>query len=356
MADKTIPQYTAAGSIDPVTDQFLLYQNSTNTYRKINRNTILGTTGTPLDTSSIQTVSNKILDNTNTITVRDGVFTIQDDVDLTKQARFQLSGITTATTRTYTLPNASSTIADISTPQTFTNKVLTSPTITGGSISNTTIAADAITGFTTATSGNIYGIPITLAKLPGASIANASITTTQIAVSTVAASNINFGGAGTGVWWEEIGRATLSVAGDTVSVTGIPSRKYLRIIYFYVTTTVIVPIIQFNNDLAANYSYRFSANGAADSTSVSQTSIVGGAGGVSNPQYGDFCVVNDAAQEKLIQGATATSVAGAANAPSRLEITGKWANTAAAISRVDLVNTGAGDFAIGSVVIVLGHN
>ena len=40
----------------------------------------------------------------------DATFTLQDDGDATKQARFQLSGITTATTRTYTLPNVSGSV------------------------------------------------------------------------------------------------------------------------------------------------------------------------------------------------------------------------------------------------------
>lgn len=43
--------------------------------------------------------------NTGTVTVLDSNFTLQDNVDPTKQAQFQLSGISSAATRTYTLPN-----------------------------------------------------------------------------------------------------------------------------------------------------------------------------------------------------------------------------------------------------------
>lgn len=46
-----------------------------------------------------------------TINVNDDVFTLRDNVDTTKLMQFQLSGITTGTTRTLTAPNASGTIA-----------------------------------------------------------------------------------------------------------------------------------------------------------------------------------------------------------------------------------------------------
>lgn len=65
--------------------------------------------GIPSWTASIV---GKALDNTNTITVKDVNFTLQDDSDTTKQAKFQLSSIATGTTRTYTLPDASGTLLD----------------------------------------------------------------------------------------------------------------------------------------------------------------------------------------------------------------------------------------------------
>lgn len=57
--------------------------------------------------SASATLQNKTLNNTNTIVVKDTLFTIQDDADPTKQVQFQTSGITTATTRTLTIPNVS---------------------------------------------------------------------------------------------------------------------------------------------------------------------------------------------------------------------------------------------------------
>lgn len=61
--------------------------------------------------TATQTLSNKTINNTNTVTLKDTLFTLQDDGDATKLLAFQLSGITTATTRTVTIPNKSGTMA-----------------------------------------------------------------------------------------------------------------------------------------------------------------------------------------------------------------------------------------------------
>jgi len=88
-----------------------------------------------------QTLQNKTLDNTNTITVKDTLFTLQDDADTTKQAQFQLSAITTATTGTYTLPAATTTLAGLGTAQTFTATNTFSNTATfSGNVSMTSSA------------------------------------------------------------------------------------------------------------------------------------------------------------------------------------------------------------------------
>ena len=64
------------------------------------------------------------------ITVKDENFTITDGSDTTKAVQFQVSGVTTATTRTLTVPDASTTIVGTDATQTLTNKTLTAPTLT----------------------------------------------------------------------------------------------------------------------------------------------------------------------------------------------------------------------------------
>lgn len=191
---KVIGDYSAASTIDGSTNYLLIQPGSSSTaYNKINRNVFLGVTGQPADLTSGQGFSNKVLDNTNVITVKDNLLTLQDGGDVTRQAQFQLSSITPGQTRIYTLPDATSTIANLTSTQTFTNKSLTSPAITGGTIDNSTITVDSIAGHTTANSGTIYGISVSSSKISGTSISNTSITSAQLANASVTPSKLDLG-------------------------------------------------------------------------------------------------------------------------------------------------------------------
>lgn len=100
--------------------------------------TVSAPSGTVVGTTDTQTLSNKTLDNTTILTIQDTNFTLQDDGDTTKQAKFQLSGLTTATTRTVTIPDADLTLVGTSTPQTLTNKTIdaSNNTVTNVSLSS----------------------------------------------------------------------------------------------------------------------------------------------------------------------------------------------------------------------------
>ena len=79
--------------------------------------------------SRVQTFTNKTLDSTNTVALKDTNFTLQDNNDATKQLQFELGSITAGTTRTLTVPNASTTLVGTDTSQILTNKTLTDPRI-----------------------------------------------------------------------------------------------------------------------------------------------------------------------------------------------------------------------------------
>lgn len=174
----------------------------------------------------------------------------------------------------------------------------------------------------------------------------------------VSSANIDFGGAGTGIWWEEIGRTTLTVAGDVITVSGLSAKKYLKV-FISATATggTLDSGITLNNNTSANYSYRIFAN-AAGSTGTSATTIPLDASTIASGQseFIEVSIFNPAAIQKILTGTgISVATAGAATAPGQIVISGTWVN-ASQISRIDVTNTGTGDFAIGSEIVVLGHN
>lgn len=64
---------------------------------------------------------------------QDNLFRIAGSADNTKLVAFEVDGLTTATTRTITIPDANTTMVGTDTTQTLTNKTLTSPQINFGS-------------------------------------------------------------------------------------------------------------------------------------------------------------------------------------------------------------------------------
>lgn len=107
----------------------LQFQVSTITTATTRTLTVPNADTTIVGTAIVQTLSNKVIDNSNSITVKDNSFTVQDDADTSKQLVLQLSGITTGTTRTLTVPDANTTIVGTDATQTLTNKTLTAPII-----------------------------------------------------------------------------------------------------------------------------------------------------------------------------------------------------------------------------------
>ena len=128
--------------------------------------------------------------------VSDTAFTLTDDADPTKKANFELSGITTGTTRTFSLPNTTSELAILAGTQTFTGNKTFSGTLTAsGPVTVSSAAASIGTATTTA----IYGV--------GTGATTTGVTKTV---------NLGTGGAAGSTTVVNIGSATAGAGGTTV--------------------------------------------------------------------------------------------------------------------------------------------
>lgn len=228
-----ITDLSSIGSIDRTADLLEIVDLSANTSYKVTPNNLFGISGGSLvSTSDTQSITNKTFDNTNSLTVLDANFTIQDNSDATKQAVFQASGITTGTTRTYTLPDASTTLVGTGATQTLTNKTLTSPTINGGTLDNATVTVDAISGHTSANTGTVYGISVSSGTIGAAALATGAVTATKIGTDSSFAStsytptitNFTTGNGSVAGTYQQIGKRVFGNAsftfGSTSSVGG----------------------------------------------------------------------------------------------------------------------------------------
>ena len=130
------------------------------------------------------------------VDVSDAIFSLVNDVDPTKKALFSLSGITTGTTRTYSLPNTSSELAILAGTQTFTGNKTFSGTLTAsGTVTVSAASASIGTATTTAT----YGM--------GTGATTTGVTKTV---------NLGTGGASGSTTVVNIGSATAGAGGTTV--------------------------------------------------------------------------------------------------------------------------------------------
>lgn len=148
------------GTPDRAND-YLYVWNGSSVYRTTINNE-LGIVGVPVGTTDSQTLTNKTL---TAPTLSSPVF----------------SGTITGTYTLAGTPTFPSSVVTLTGSQTLTNKTLTSPTINTPTITNASITQDAVTGFTSANSGTVYGIPITASKLPGTSITNSTVGPNQLA-------------------------------------------------------------------------------------------------------------------------------------------------------------------------------
>lgn len=114
--------------------------------------TIPNASGTLVMVSATQSIQNKTLDNTNAYTIKTSNFTMQDSTDTTKQFNFNASAISTSSFRSITIPDTSGTLVLLTNQQTITSKILSDGTVLFGNSADTTKALGfSLGGATTST-------------------------------------------------------------------------------------------------------------------------------------------------------------------------------------------------------------
>jgi hypothetical protein len=147
-----IPRLTTSqrNSISSPAQGLLIFNTSTNSFEYYDGTgwqtiTTATTTIVPFNsiTSGTNTSANMVVGAGATFTTNDDAFTIQDNAVNTKKAKFEASGITTGTTRTYTLPDANGEISvlgqSIGTSE-IENDAVTTAKIADGAVTTAKIA------------------------------------------------------------------------------------------------------------------------------------------------------------------------------------------------------------------------
>lgn len=209
----TINSLNPASSIDPVNDYVPIYTNSATATQGINRNIYLGLSSAPVGLTDSQTLTNKTLTNPN----------INSAI---------LSGTVSGTYTIGGTPTFPSSVVLLTGTQTITGtKTFTAATLTAPTITNASISTDALTGFTSTTSGALYGISVVSGVVTTAnSIGSGANVTNGVQAAALATNAITLGYAQiTASFSTTVASSDVAVTGLSVTVTVPAGGRYVRI-------------------------------------------------------------------------------------------------------------------------------
>jgi len=205
-------------------------------------------------------------DASDLLNVSDAAFTLQDNLDATKQAQFQLSGLTTATTFTYTLPALTGSLATIGTlTQTFSGVTTFSNNVTFSGNNTLNFGSSVTSGVITIGGASGTG-NIVLGRSTGNQTTNIQIgATTSGSTKTI---NIGTSGLSGSTTTISIGSA-VSGAISTVAASGVwsySSYANIKALFEAATITASAPAATTNFDVITQAVQYYTTNASANFT------------------------------------------------------------------------------------------
>ena len=156
-------------------------------------------------------------------------------------------------------------------------------------------------------------------------------------------------------FWEELASVDLSGgAASSLDSGTILAKKYLWVQMLMEQTADSNYPLRFNSDSGSNYGYRYITDGGTEFTHASQTGMNLRSTTANLPVFVNMFIINRTAQDKLIIAHDVKGfTAGHSYSPLRTEQVGKWANTSAQITSIQL-HTGSGNLATNTIMKVWG--
>ena len=150
---------------------------------------------------------------------------------------------------------------------------------------------------------------------------------------------------------------TLTGTSDTLNINDLSDLKFNVILQHLLGSSTTNVKNTYNSDTASNYADRYSQNGGVDGTRTSKTVYQTNVVTSVDSRFIVTYFINIATEEKLtITHVIENGTVGAATAPSRNELVGKWVDTTNPLNETTITNTSAGDYTTDSNVSALGTN
>jgi len=157
--------------------------------------------------------------------------------------------------------------------------------------------------------------------------------------------------------WQKVATITLGLDGKQLLLPSFVPKTFLQLLVHNPIGTLIAgqtANLEFNGDDTANYRYRRSSNGGADTTPAATAFIPLTTSAGDNDGFSISYEINISDKEKLgLHWVVNSNATGPANTPNRAETVSKWVNTSAQIIDSEINSTGD-DYATSSNYSVLG--